>query len=196
MPTTPARPTAERILDAAERQFAERGYDGTSLSEIAQQVGIRTPSLYKHFSNKRALYEAVMARLLDPYFETLDHVLQQPTEAGHADRNLSAIIDHYWNAPNLARLVQHAALAGGEQLQLIVDRWYRPLMQRAARYSEVPRVGAEDAMALTLAFHAMMSGYVTLAPLHGALLGQDPMGEPARESQARLMRRLATAFFK
>ena len=78
----------------------------------------------------------------------------------------------------------------------MVERWYRPLMLRAARYSEVPKVGARDAMALTLAFHAMISGYVTLAPLHGALLGHDPLGPEAREAQGRMLRKLATAFFE
>ena len=56
--------TAERILDAAEDLFAEKGYSATSLGDVADRVGIRSPSLYNHFKNKEALYEAVLERLL------------------------------------------------------------------------------------------------------------------------------------
>ena len=59
-----SRTTAERILDAAEDLFAEKGYSATSLGDVADRVGIRSPSLYNHFRNKEALYEAVLERLL------------------------------------------------------------------------------------------------------------------------------------
>ena len=44
--------TKERILDAALTLFAENGYDGTSVEQIANAVGIKAPSLYKHFKGK------------------------------------------------------------------------------------------------------------------------------------------------
>jgi AcrR family transcriptional regulator len=49
------RSTRERILDAAEARFADKGFGATALGEIAEDVGIRTPSLYKHFDGKQAL---------------------------------------------------------------------------------------------------------------------------------------------
>jgi len=135
-------------------------------------VGVRTPSLYKHFASKQALFEAVLQRLLDPYFEALEDSLQLPTGPGEADANLRAIVERYWRTPNLARLVQHAALAGGSQIELLVERWYGPLFERAARFSVVPltargkapRKGStqhRQAMRLALTFHAFMSGTLT-----------------------------------
>ena len=41
--------TAERILDAAENLFADRGYAGTTMRDVSAAVGLRTPSLYNHF---------------------------------------------------------------------------------------------------------------------------------------------------
>ena len=58
--------TRDRILDAAEKLFAENSYEGTTLREIAKGVGIREPSLYAHFANKDAIYGAVIDRALLP----------------------------------------------------------------------------------------------------------------------------------
>ena len=44
--------TKEKILDAALTLFAENGYDGTSVEQIASIVGIKAPSLYKHYKGK------------------------------------------------------------------------------------------------------------------------------------------------
>lgn len=65
--------TVQKIVDAAEQLFAEQGYDGTPLREIAQQVGIREPSLYAHFPNKEAIYGAVIDRALQPFMHEMQH---------------------------------------------------------------------------------------------------------------------------
>ena len=44
--------TKEKILETALTLFAENGYNGTSMEQIAQDVGIKAPSLYKHFKGK------------------------------------------------------------------------------------------------------------------------------------------------
>lgn len=48
--------TAERIKQAAVTMFTESGYEGTSMSEIAKEVGIKTPSIYAHFKSKEQLF--------------------------------------------------------------------------------------------------------------------------------------------
>src|SRR6266508_3536281 len=57
------RSSREQILDAGERLFAQRGYDGVSMRDIVAETALRNQaSLYHHFRNKRALYEAVLRR--------------------------------------------------------------------------------------------------------------------------------------
>ena len=67
--------TAARILDAAEELFAERGYAGTTLRDVAGRVGVRNPSIYNHFAGKEALYQAVLERVVGPVLElSLIHI--------------------------------------------------------------------------------------------------------------------------
>ena len=63
------RNTRERILEIAEERFAKQGFAATSISEIAVRVGISSPGIYKHFSNKLAIYEAVCEKLMAPLVE-------------------------------------------------------------------------------------------------------------------------------
>lgn len=59
--------TKGRLLEAALDLFSVKGYDGTSVDEIAASIGIRGPNLYRYFSGKAALYEALGARADEAY---------------------------------------------------------------------------------------------------------------------------------
>lgn len=51
--------TKRRILTEALRLFAQRGYDAVSVEQIANAVGIKAPSLYKHFPSKQSIFDAL-----------------------------------------------------------------------------------------------------------------------------------------
>jgi len=70
--------TAERPLDAAESQFAARGFEGATLREIARGAGIREPDLYNYFASKEALYAAVLDRALGPMAAAMRGHLEGP----------------------------------------------------------------------------------------------------------------------
>jgi AcrR family transcriptional regulator len=54
-----------RILDAAQRVFLKRGYQSASLDEIAETAPASKPTIYAHFPGKEALFEAVVARVIE-----------------------------------------------------------------------------------------------------------------------------------
>jgi AcrR family transcriptional regulator len=62
-PKSDAADTKELLLQAALGLFADKGYEGTSVRDIARSVGLSESVLYAHFSNKRAIFDAVFARL-------------------------------------------------------------------------------------------------------------------------------------
>ena len=68
-PRGPGRPkggrssqTRERILDAAENLFADRGYDGASIRDVAAEAGLQVHSVGYHFGPKESLFDAVVGR--------------------------------------------------------------------------------------------------------------------------------------
>jgi AcrR family transcriptional regulator len=52
----------EQLLDVGKALFAERGYDGTSVEEIALRAGVSKPVVYEHFGGKEGLYAVVVDR--------------------------------------------------------------------------------------------------------------------------------------
>ena len=61
--------TKERILDAALVSFAENGYKGTNLRDLAAGLGLSKSALYKHYTSKEAIWNAVLDRMEAYYTE-------------------------------------------------------------------------------------------------------------------------------
>lgn len=61
--------TNQEILDAALELFSVQGYEATSVSQIAEAVGIRKASLYSHFAGKQDILDSLLRNILDQYEE-------------------------------------------------------------------------------------------------------------------------------
>ena len=61
--------TKEIILDEALKLFANKGYEAVGVEEIAKAVGIKAPSLYKHYKNKRDIFDSIIARVNQADYE-------------------------------------------------------------------------------------------------------------------------------
>ena len=106
--TAPAaeQSSRDKILDAAERLFAKRGYAGIGLSELAEVVGLGKSSLFHHFRNKAQLYAAVTARILRRIEEHLVRSLARGgTPLVRLERWLDELVDLLAANPTYARVL-------------------------------------------------------------------------------------------
>ena len=55
--------TKEKIIDEALTLFSEKGYANVFVGDIADRVGIKAPSLYKHYKNKKAIFDAIIEEM-------------------------------------------------------------------------------------------------------------------------------------
>lgn len=59
--------TKERILESALFLFAEKGYEGVGVDQIAEQAGLRGPSLYNHFKGKEDIFNSLVDTMTEYY---------------------------------------------------------------------------------------------------------------------------------
>ena len=59
--------TKERILEEALSLFSKKGFKAVTVEEIAQKVGIKAPSLYKHYKGKNDIFSALIDRSTSRY---------------------------------------------------------------------------------------------------------------------------------
>lgn len=199
-PRRPAGRTADAILDAAEALFAERGYEGTSLRDVADRVGVRAPSLYNHFESKEALYGAVLERSVGPVLELLAAAAQSDA-GGRPDRArlVSEVMALLARRPHLSRLILHETLAGGRRLTPMVERFIGPAFERAEALVEADP-GArlwtpEQVPLLVLALYHVVVGYFSVADLYRGARGEDLLAPPALARQTRFLHQLVATLF-
>ena len=70
----------EQLLDIGRSLFAEKGFDATSVEEIAQRAGVSKPVVYEHFGGKEGLYAVVVDREMSALLESITGAL---TSTGH-----------------------------------------------------------------------------------------------------------------
>ena len=108
--------TKRAVLDAAERLFAERGFAGTSLRDIATASGVSHPLIQHHFVSKEGLYGAVLSRCSEEYverFPDLIGVTDQPVDLRTEMTRLFSFLRD--NGPIL-RIIGWARLEGKQEL--------------------------------------------------------------------------------
>ena len=192
--------TAELILDAAEEVFAEKGYDGATLRDVAARVGIRIPSLYNHFDGKEALYEAVLERGIGPVLVALSEFAATDDDR-HRDPGVlvERMMQLLSSRPNLPRLVLHETLSGGRHLTAMLQDWLGPLLASAQQMVESGPAAArwekDQVPNLVLAMYHMVVGYFAIAPLYRDLNQVDLLSEDALARQTRFLRRLSRSLF-
>src|ERR1700722_1030783 len=105
---------ADKALDRALRVFWRKGYEGTSLSDLTNAMGINRPSLYAAFGDKQALFRKVLDCYASGPVSYVREAMNAPTARGVAERLLIGTAERVCDPRNPAGclLVQGALVTG------------------------------------------------------------------------------------
>ncbi|MBR2563086.1 MAG: TetR/AcrR family transcriptional regulator [Paenibacillus sp.] len=169
--------TADSIRNAALFHFAKDGYEGASLRAIADEVGIKKPSIYAHFSGKEDLF---MHTLVHAFHEVQRHTLEYFRDHAHLPleerlRGLLAWFEQEYQDHASARLMLRNCYYPPPELYSQVmdlvypfldgmERTLSRLLQRAIREGDVPPVPAEQ---VAIAYMTFLDG-ITVEIIYGS----------------------------
>lgn len=189
--------TRERILERAERLFAERGYRGVSMRALAASCGVRPYTIQHHFGSKLELYRAVLFRW---DVEITDRVVRSARGArdlpGVVERVVDDLFDFFlakrdWMALNARTalgegLPDGIAAAGGSWL-----RFVEGLLRE--RRVEAPAV---DLGLLLITIEGLLNHHVLAADQYRHLFGRDMTDAGLRERTKKHLQHVLLALLE
>lgn len=184
------------ILTQAARLFAEQGYDGTSVQEIADAVGIRKPSLLYHFSSKDELRENVIAQMLAHWNAVLPGLLLKASTEERFDSTMEALTEFFIEDPDRARLFLRETLDRPARMRAMLGNFVKPWvdllggqLERAKEQGLVQRDVDPQAYAVEVITMAV-AGTAVIDTLQ-VILPEDPARGGTRQRHAHELIRVA-----
>ena len=186
-----AEATRDRLLEAAERLFAEKGYDGTSLREITSAAGCNIAAVNYHFGGKENLYLQVFQRRLghlrDLRISRLERVLDEAGQAATPELVLSTFTSAFLEpladeseGRQLMELMAREMLDPHLPRSVFVEGMIEPVRRSLAEALVRVTPGLDHETAL-LCVHSVVGQLVHVIHqarfLHGTATGPWPSGE-------------------
>lgn len=191
------RPTSEILVEAAEIRFAAQGYDGARLEDVAADVKIRRSSVLHHFPSKKALYDAVEARIFRDMHRAVEAATANVSSAlDRLHAHLDAWLDFFVSRPAAARIVLRLSADSAVRGDNPVEYSNLALEDMEATVHAGIVAGAFPPLSPMLLINAVASGilhYVCNGQQLGGLRLYDPADEEELQAFRSLLHRIATA---
>jgi TetR/AcrR family transcriptional regulator len=177
MSRTASEPTADRILGAAMDAFGTRGYDGTSLDDLARDLGIRKQTILYWYPSKEALLGAVVDRCAEEVTQRLVRGLERADDGfGRVEAMVQAMFRLAARHPSMLGFLREVTRLGPPASSRLLDH-LSPLIERASAFLEAEmdagRMRRHDPRLLLLAAYSMVTGLATEVDVLRAF-GEEP----------------------
>lgn len=93
------------ILEKSLELFANQGYFGTSMDDIAKAVGIKKASLYSHYSGKESIFTAVFNNILEDYSSFINNLTACNQETNYLEKLVSIFSGYVKNCKNNNKMI-------------------------------------------------------------------------------------------
>jgi len=123
---TPSSPDYRtKIGTVAEALFAERGFDGTSLREIAERTGATKALIYHYYENKEALYQGILEDGVSGVVTQVEEIAEDGTDPEVQIRAIVQVfLNAYHDAPHRFQMIQRAIDDHHSIAAVLAERWF------------------------------------------------------------------------
>lgn len=183
--------TKQKILDAAETEFSERGLYGARVDEIAERAGVNKRMLYAHFGNKEQLYITVLTMVYNRMAQADSELLaDNPSCTDMIRRVIKGYFSFLYENPTFVRMLMwenlnHADYIRASDAKLLKGQSIRLLQEAIAKGIANGEFRTDlDLENVVLAINMMCFSYFSNIHTMSYLLQKDLKGEAAVQSYA------------
>lgn len=139
--TRRGRETRDKLLDAAEKEFGERGFHDAAISGITQRAGVALGTFYVYFDSKEEIFRALvshMGRLTRKWIS--ERVAESPDRLAAEQRGFQAFIEFVREHNNLYQIISEAQFVAEDAYREYYSSFaeaYRQNLERAATNGEI-----------------------------------------------------------
>lgn len=104
-----------QLVEVGRHAFAEKGFEATSVEEIAERAGVSKPIVYEHFGGKEGLYAVIVDREMEHVVSTITRAITSGTPRERVERASLAFLSYVRDQPDGFAVLSHDAPVGGSR---------------------------------------------------------------------------------
>ena len=180
------------ILGEAVRQFAECGYEGTSIATVAERAGLSKQNLMYYFPTKQALYQRVLDNVLDDWLARMATLADPGKEPGDVLRAyVRAKLQYSREQPLASRVYAMEVISGAKLYADQIRRRVIPLLRADIavfeRWIAEGKIAPVNATHLLFSIWAMTQTYADFSAQMTLVLDRDPLQQSDFDDAERLI---------
>jgi TetR/AcrR family transcriptional regulator len=184
----------QRIISAAEEEFARHGYQGATMNNIAQRAGLPKANIHYYFNNKLALYVAVLSGIIELWDGTLNQLQPEDDPATVLPAYIEAKMRFSREFPLASRIFAIEIMSGAPNLVGFFNdeyrEWFRSRTDVFRIWAERGKIAALDPAHLIFLLWSSTQHYADFAVQIRAALGREALTDADYQTATETLTRI------